>query len=55
MFYTVPTARVIFTVKTSFDVFSLRREHVSTFSVLEMALDKMGPQYNYSEEVISEL
>ena len=26
MFYTVPTARVIFTVKTSLDVFSLRRD-----------------------------
>ena len=34
MFYDVPTARVIFTVKTSLDVFSLRREQVWTFSVL---------------------
>ena len=33
MFYAVPTFRVIFTVKTSLDVFSLRREHVWTFSV----------------------
>ena len=31
MFYSVPTSRVIF---TSFDVFSLRREQVGTFSVL---------------------
>ena len=34
MFYAVPTARVIFTAKTSLDIFSLRREHVWTFSVL---------------------
>ena len=34
MFYAVPTARVIFIVKTSLDVFSLRREQVWTFSVL---------------------
>ena len=34
MFYAVPTARVIFTAKTSVDVFSLRQEHVWTFSVL---------------------
>ena len=34
MFYAVPTARVTFTAKTSFDVFSLRREQVWTFSVL---------------------
>ena len=34
MFYAVPTARVIFTVKTSLDVFSLGREQVGTFSVL---------------------
>ena len=33
-FYTIPTARVIFTVKTSFDVFSPSREQVLTFSVL---------------------
>ena len=33
-FYAVPIARVIFTVKTSLDVFSLRREQVWTFSVL---------------------
>ena len=33
-FYDIPTARVIFTVKTSFDVFSLGREQVWTFSVL---------------------
>ena len=34
MFYTVPTARVIFMAKTSLDVFSLRQEQVWTFSVL---------------------
>ena len=34
MFYTLPTARVIFTVKTSLDVFSLSPEQVCTFSVL---------------------
>ena len=34
MFYAVLTARVIFTAKTSLDVFSLRREQVWTFSVL---------------------
>ena len=31
--YAIPTARVIFT-KTSFDVFSVSREQVWTFSVL---------------------
>ena len=34
MFYAVPTAKVIFTAKTSWDVFSHSREHVWTFSVL---------------------
>ena len=34
MFHAVPTARVIFMVETSLDVFSLRREQVWTFSVL---------------------
>ena len=34
MFYAVPTARAIFTAKTTLDVFSLRRENVWTFSVL---------------------
>ena len=33
-FYAVSTARVIFTRKTSFDVFSLSREHIWDFSVL---------------------
>ena len=33
-FYDIPTARVIFTAKTSFDIFSLGREQVWTFSVL---------------------
>ena len=33
-FYAVPTARVIFTAKTSFDLFSLSLEQVLTFSVL---------------------
>ena len=34
LFYAVPTARVIFTAKTSLDIFSLRCEHVWTCSVL---------------------
>ena len=34
VFYAVPTARVIFTAKTSLDVFSLSWEQVWTFSVL---------------------
>ena len=34
MFYAMPTARVIFTAKTSLDIFSLSREQVWTFSVL---------------------
>ena len=34
MFYAVLTAGVIFTEKTSFDVFSLSREQFWTFSVL---------------------
>ena len=34
MFYAVPTARIIFTSKTSLDIFSPRRENVFTFSVL---------------------
>ena len=33
-FYAVPTARVIFMAKTSFDIFSLSQEQVWTFSVL---------------------
>ena len=33
-FYAVPRARVIFTAKTSFDVFRPSREQVWTFSVL---------------------
>ena len=33
-FYAVSTARVIFTAKTSFDVISLSREQVWTFSSL---------------------
>ena len=34
MLYAIPTSRVIFTVKTGLDVFSLRREPVWTCSVL---------------------
>ena len=34
MFYAVPTARVVFTTKTSLDIFSLRQEQVWSFSVL---------------------
>ena len=33
-FYAVPTAKVIFTAKTSLDVFSLSQEQVWTFSVM---------------------
>ena len=33
-FYAVPTARVIFMAKTSFDILSLSREQVWIFSVL---------------------
>ena len=33
-FYAVPTARVIFMAKTSFDIFSLSREQVWIFSIL---------------------
>ena len=41
MFYAVPTAKVIFMVKTSFDVFSLSREQVWTFSVLDDRIYEM--------------
>ena len=41
-FYAVPTARVIFIAKTSFDIFSLIREQVLTFSVLGDQIDEMG-------------
>ena len=34
MFYAITTARGIFIAKTSLDMFSLRREHVWTCSVL---------------------
>ena len=34
MFYAILTARVIFTAKTSLDVFSLSGEQVWTFSIL---------------------
>ena len=34
MFYAIPTARVIFMVKTRSDIFSLSQEQVWTFSVL---------------------
>ena len=34
MFYALPTAWVIFTAKTSLDIFSLSRKQVGTFSVL---------------------
>ena len=34
MFYPLPTARAIFTAKTSLDAINLRREHVWTCSVL---------------------
>ena len=41
MFYAVLEARVIFTAKTSLDVFSLRREQVLTFSVLGDRIHEM--------------
>ena len=41
MFYAVLTARVIFTVKTSLDVFSLRQEQVWTFSILVYRIFEM--------------
>ena len=41
MFYAIPTARVLFTAKTSLDVFCLRREHVWTCSVLGDRICKM--------------
>ena len=40
-FDAVPTARVIFTAKTSLDVFSLSREQVLTFSVLDYRIYEM--------------
>ena len=44
MFYAVPTARVIFKAKRSFDVSSLSREQVWTFSVLGDRIYEMrGP------------
>ena len=41
MFYAVLTAWVIFMAKTSLDVFSLRREHVLTCSVLSDCICEM--------------
>ena len=41
MFTAVPTAMVIFTAKTSLDVFSLRQEHIWTFSVLGYRIYEM--------------
>ena len=41
MFYAVPTARVIFTAKTSLDIFSLSQEQVWTFSVLRDRIYEM--------------
>ena len=40
-FYAVPTAMVIFTAKTSFDVFSLSQEQGWTFSVLGDRVNEM--------------
>ena len=34
MFYAIPTTKVIFTAKTSLDVFSLSQEQLWTFSVV---------------------
>ena len=41
MFYAVPTAKVIFTAKTSLEVFSLRGEYVWTCSVLGDSICEM--------------
>ena len=41
MFYAVPTARVIFTTKTSLDTFSRGREQVWTFSVFGAQIYEM--------------
>ena len=46
MFYDVPITRVIFMAKASFDVFSLRREHVWTCSVLG---DRIGEMERVTE------
>ena len=40
-FYAIPTAKVIFTAKTSLDVFSLSQEQVWNFSVLGDELYEM--------------
>ena len=40
-FYAVLTARVIFTAKTSFDIFSLSQEQAWTFSVLSDRIYEM--------------
>ena len=45
MFYTVLTARVIFTVKTSLGVFSLTGEHILTWSVLGDRICEMKRVY----------
>ena len=41
MFYTIPAARVIFTAKTSLDVFCLRQQEVWTFSLLSDRIYEM--------------
>ena len=41
MFHAVPTARVIFTAETSWDVFSRRREQIWTFSILDDRIYEM--------------
>ena len=41
MFYAVPTARVIFTAKTSLEVFSLKKGQVWTFSILGDRINEM--------------
>ena len=41
MFYTIPRAKVSFTVKTSLDIFSLSQEQVWTFSVLGKRIYQM--------------
>ena len=55
MFYAVPTARVIFTVKTSLDVFSLKVENkINEFSVvyLQCRLGKLAcPLVNDDQKI----
>ena len=46
MFYTIPTARVIFMKKTSLDALCLRQKHVWTCSVLVDYISKPANSSN---------